>query len=108
MARLIERATAVRVVLLGTLCLGVAGCVVAPAGPYQANPYPPVPQARVEIVPRPPRPAMVWQPGHYLWDGHGYRWVPGRYLERRGGEHWVAGRWVRRGGGWFWVAPHWQ
>ena len=27
-----------------------------------------------------PYPGYVWQPGHRVWTGYGYRWVPGRWI----------------------------
>jgi hypothetical protein len=108
MARFVERATLARAALLVTLSLSVVGCVVQPDNSYAPNPYPPVPAARIEVVPQPPRRAMVWQPGHQQWDGREYRWEPGRYLDRPYGTHWVAGQWARSNGRWVWVAAHWQ
>jgi len=92
-----------RAAVLAGLLLSVAGCVVEPA-----NPYPPVPAPRVEVIPPAPRPAAVWQPGHYQWNGRAYAWIPGRYVARAGGAHWVRGQWERRGREWVWVPAHWQ
>jgi hypothetical protein len=27
-----------------------------------------------------PYPGYVWQPGHRVWTGYGYRWLPGRWV----------------------------
>jgi hypothetical protein len=89
--------------VFATLALAVAGCVVQPV-----NSYPPVPEPRAEVIPPPPQPNLVWQPGHYQWDGRAYRWEPGRYINRPYGTHWVRGHWAPEGGRQVWVAPHWQ
>ncbi|MBN8891577.1 MAG: hypothetical protein BGP12_10145 [Rhodospirillales bacterium 70-18] len=85
------------------LCLSVAACVVAPA-----NPYPPVPAARVEVIPPPPRAALVWQPGAWHWNGAGYQWMPGHYIERAPGHRFVPGHWVRGPYKWRWVPGGWM
>jgi hypothetical protein len=102
MPRFVETGRLARGALLAGLALSVTGCVVEPA-----NPYPPVPAPRVEVVPPAPARAVVWQPGHYQWNGAAYVWVPGRYIARTGGR-WVRGHWQRAGGGWVWVRAHWQ
>ena len=51
----------IRLAVIATGCLIVTACIVA-----QPNPYPP-PPPRVEVVPAPPRTAMVWEPGHWFW-----------------------------------------
>ncbi|MGI4793446.1 MAG: hypothetical protein ACRYG8_05040 [Janthinobacterium lividum] len=51
---------------------------------------------------------MHWQPGHWHWDGYGYRWLPGRYVVRVvGATCWVEGHWAARPQGYVWVAGHW-
>ncbi len=88
--------------LLG-LVLGVSGCVVAPVNPYPAPPAP-----RVEAIPPPPGPAVVWEPGHNHWNGAAYVWIPGRYVTRIAGTtRWEHGHWANRGGAWVWVPGHW-
>lgn len=92
--------------LLATLLL--AGNAVLAQPPV---PYPPVPPPRAERVPPPPPGArMMWQPGHWQWDGgRGYAWVPGRYVEAMPRyRHWARGRWAWGNGGWIWVPGHWQ
>ena len=87
--------------LLGLLALG--GCVVE-----SVNPYPVLPPPRVEAVPPPPSAVVVWEPGHYHWNGVGYVWIPGHYVTRMAGMHrWVHGHWANRGGPWVWVPGHW-
>jgi hypothetical protein len=83
--------------------LALAGCVVA-APP---NPYPPPPAPRVEVAPPPPRETVVWEPGRWHWDGHGYVWIPGHYIERVVGRHWEQGRWNWDGHEWQWIGGHW-
>jgi len=78
------------------------GAVIVPMAP---------PPVRVEAVPPPPPWAAVWEPGHWRWDGHGYRWVRGHYI-RRPHEHehheWVAGHWEDRPGGHIWIEGTWR
>ncbi|MGI4796894.1 MAG: YXWGXW repeat-containing protein [Janthinobacterium lividum] len=84
----------------------LAGCVGQPV----VASYPPVPAARVEVIPPPPpeREQVHWQPGHWHWDGYGYRWLPGRYVVRVvGAMRWVEGHWATRPQGYVWVAGHW-
>jgi len=93
----------------------VPGCVVerpqrvvvrepAPVIVYRAPPQP-----RAEPVPPPPSERVVWDPGHWRWDGHDWDWVPGHYEERPYREAvWVPGHWAERNGGWFWVAGGWR
>lgn len=102
MPRFVEAGWPARGALLAGLALVVAGCVVEPA-----NPYPPVPARRVEVIPPAPARTVVWQPGHYQWNGGDYVWIPGRYITRNGG-HWERGHWQRAGGGWAWAPAHWR
>jgi len=107
-------------ILLAPVALGTAGCVVAPPPPPQpvvvapsqsppaAFTYQPVPQPRPERIPPPPRESVVWEPGHWHWNGAAYVWRPGHYVERTAaGTRFVPGEWQQRGGGWVWVPGHW-
>lgn len=95
-------------VLAGGVLL-LAGCVaptVAGPGPQPAGP-PPTP---IETIPL--RPAtedeLIWQPGHWDWNGVRYTWREGRYVPR--GEHsnqWQPGFWALENGGWVWLPAHW-
>lgn len=98
----VTRVVSSAVFLLG-IGVAVSGCVVQPA-----NPYPPVPAARVEVIPPRPQPNLIWQPGHYQWNGRVYAWIPGRYVNRAPGGRWVPGHWVWFNGRHVWVAAHWQ
>ncbi len=86
--------------------LGLAGCVQP-----QSSGYAPVPAARREQIPPPPRGGdrHVWQPGHWQWNGRAYEWVAGHYVEysRHRGGRWVPGHWVQRGREQVWVPGHW-
>ncbi len=88
-----------------TLCLLLlAGCV--PAYP----PHPPIPPIRAEQVPAPPRSSvvMIWQPGHFDWDGNAYLWVPGEWVDRAGhGTLWQDGYWQQTAQGPVWLPAHW-
>jgi hypothetical protein len=85
-----------------------AGC----AGPAAtgANPYPPVPPPIAETVPKPPVTAepLMWQPGHWDWNGSGYVWTAGQYVPAAGhGNLWTPGWWMPSPSGWMWQPPHW-
>lgn len=78
------------------------------AGAAQAQFYPPVPPLRYEVVPVAPGPAVLWQPGHWGWNGFRYAWVGGRYLQRRPYyANYQHGHWASRFGRWVWVRPGW-
>ena len=86
-----------------SLTLAVAGCVVEPINPYPAPPAP-----RVEVVPSAPSSVVVWEPGHYQWNGATYVWIPGRYVQRVASMgHWEHGHWAHRGGAWVWIPGRW-
>jgi hypothetical protein len=73
--------------------------------------YVPVPPPRQEFVPPPPGERMVWEPGHWRWDGFRYEWERGHYIERHEHHHrYVEGRWdwAPREGRYVWVPPHWD
>lgn len=85
---------------------GIAAVSTAPA---EAQGYPPMPPPLFEPGPPPPPPGMIWEPGHYRWDGYRYVWIRGHY--RRGGPgygQFVPGHWGNRGGQWVWIPPHWR
>jgi hypothetical protein len=68
---------------------------------------PPAPIA--EVVPPPPAPGYILQPGYWSWNGVQYVWVPGEYVVPPYVHAvWVPGAWVRRGRGWIWIAGHWR
>lgn len=88
------------------LSLG-AGCTREDAS---GNPYPPVPAALSETIPKPPITAepLMWQPGHWDWNGSGYVWAPGQYVPAAGhGNLWMPGWWAKTSGGWAWQPAHW-
>ncbi len=91
--------------IVPALCFVLLGCVVAPA----PNPYPPVPPLRVELIPPPPpvQERLVWQGGHWHWNGAGYVWNPGHYVAVAVGARWEPPHWALRGGAWVWVPGHW-
>ena len=52
----------------------------------------------IEVVPPPPAPGYVWQPGYWSWNGVQYVWVPGVYVVPPYVHAvWVPGAWVRHG-----------
>ncbi|MSP03805.1 MAG: hypothetical protein EXR05_00800 [Acetobacteraceae bacterium] len=74
-----------------------------------AQPYQPLPALYQEKIPRPYAPSLVWQPGHWQWNGLNYVWVRGRYIpvrpqyRQRVHGHWEQGRMS-----WRWVEGHWR
>jgi hypothetical protein len=76
------------------------------------NPYPPVPAALTEPRPKPPATgdALLWQPGHWDWNGTGYVWQPGQYVTATGhGASWQSGWWsYSPSAGWVWQPAHWR
>ena len=88
----------------------LAGCV-APQQQANGNPFPPVPAVISEDIPKPPITAepLMWQPGHWDWNGSGYVWARGQYVPAAGhGNMWMPGWWSRSDAGWTWQAPHWM
>jgi hypothetical protein len=96
--------------LLGALlATPLAGCATQP-GEGAANPYPPVPDMIQETVSKPPvtTDPLLWQPGHWDWNGDGYIWAPGQWVPAQGhGRMWMPGWWAKRPNGWQWQPPHW-
>ena len=81
-----------------------------PAAEYVVAAPPPLPIARVEVLPARPGPAYVWVGGEWAWRGpHGYAWVPGRWvIPGYRGVAWVHGHWANGHGGHRWVEGHWH
>ena len=85
----------------------LAGCGQKTA---EGTPYQPVPPLIQEAQPKPPVTAepLMWQPGHWDWNGSGYVWAKGQYVPAAGhGNLWVPGWWSRTDAGWVWQPPHW-
>ena len=93
--------------LLGSLAL--TACNGAAGVAY--NPNPPPPPVREEVIPKPPvsEIVLIWQPGHWDWDGTGgYFWRTGEYVDRQGhGTQWQDGYWTNASGRWSWIPAHW-
>jgi hypothetical protein len=96
------------VALLGASLL--AGCASQSTTTVAANPFPPVPPPMTETIPKPPvsPEQLLWQPGHWDWNGDGYVWQPGEYVPAAGhGALFQTGYWQQTQSGWLWVKPHW-
>jgi hypothetical protein len=88
--------------------VGLGSAVAQPPPPPN---YAPVPPPQAEVVPPAPGPRVIWEPGHWRWDGVRYVWIGGRYVERRPHYgHYVEGhwRWSPHQGRYVWVAAHWE
>ena len=74
--------------------------VSAPAAP---------PPARVEVIPPSPGPQMVWESGHWSFNGATWDWIPGHYeAAPQPTAEWIPGHWTQQpGGSWIWIAGHW-
>jgi hypothetical protein len=95
------------VALLGAALL--AGCANQTTT-TAANPFPPVPPPMQETIPKPPVSAvpLLWQPGHWNWNGRGYAWQPGEYVPAAGhGDLFQRGYWAETPSGWTWQPAHW-
>ena len=75
------------------------------------RPMPPPPPVLTETISKPPVSGVVliWQPGHWDWDGAGsYFWRAGDWVDREGhGTQWQDGYWGVVDGRMAWVAAHW-
>ena len=59
--------------------------------------YAPIPPPRPEVVPPPPRERMVWEPGHWHWNGYRYIWIGGRYIPVQAHHReYIPGAWAWR------------
>ena len=103
-----RRFTFASVVLALTFTAGCAHEYSASGNP--GNPYPPVPPAMPDPRPQPPVSGeqLMWQPGHWDWNGSGYVWAPGVYVPEAGhGRLWMPGWWAQGPAGWSWQPAHW-
>lgn len=92
------------------LALGLTACM-APPPLAASNPNPPPPAVRVETIPKPPvsEEPLIWQPGHWDWEGTGYVWRDGEWVRRAGhGTEWQDGYWSNANGTYTWVPAHWM
>jgi hypothetical protein len=61
----------------------------------------------VEVVP-PPRPAYIWAPGYWRWDGHRHVWSEGHWENAREGERYERPEWRRDGDKWRFQEGGWK
>ena len=108
------RPTLIRATLSLLLVLGLAAACVPPGttpAVVAANPNPPPPPVRTEVIPKPPvsEEPLIWEPGHWDWDGSGYAWREGEWIKRAGhGTAWQDGYWTNQNGSWAWLPAHWM
>ena len=84
--------------------------LLAACNPAATPPYPPVPALLADPMPKPPVTGeqLLWQPGHWDWNGGGYVWAPGQYVPAAGhGAFWMPGWWDVTNGLWHWEPAHW-
>jgi hypothetical protein len=112
MTPVLRRTLALAILSTAIAATGLAGCVVEPQrGVVEVVAPQAPPPPRVEIVPAAPRPPefVVWEPGHWHWNGREFVWVAGHYVERpRREAEWIQGGWQERGPNWVWVGGHWR
>ena len=102
--------TLMAAVLSASLVAGCATTSQTTITTTAGNPFPPVPPSMAETIPKPPVSAetLLWQPGHWDWNGSGYVWQPGEYVPAAGhGNLFQFGYWEQTPTGWLWVKPHW-
>ncbi|MBV9813486.1 MAG: YXWGXW repeat-containing protein [Acetobacteraceae bacterium] len=99
---------AARVSVCAILCATLAATLVACGASYPAYPQVPAPLEEQVSAPPPSPVPLIWQPGHYDWNGAGYAWQRGQWVPRDGhGTLWQDGYWVREGERYRWVPAHW-
>jgi hypothetical protein len=87
-----------RLSLLGSLFVGallLGGCQTAEK---EVSACPTVPPNKVEGIPKPPvsEDPLLWQPGHWDWNGSSYSWREGVWIKRNGrGNQFMEGHWER-------------
>lgn len=95
-----------------SLAVPLAGCVVAPVGPYPGyysdvvTVAPPAPRAEVYGVA--PIAGSVWIGGYWGHGRRGHHWVPGHWAGPRPGYRWAPHHWVPHHHGWRLNRGHWQ
>jgi len=105
----------IRRLVLAAACTGtllMAGCVVAPVGPYygyegevvQVAPPPP----QTEYYGAPPVVGHIWIGGFWGWQANRHVWIGGHWEAPRPGYHWVPHAWVRQGPGWRQRPGYWE
>ena len=66
------------------------------------------PALPVYVVPPPPEEGLLWQPGHWRWDGYDYFWVPGTWVRPPAvGLLWTPGYWGWVNGAFAWHEGYW-
>jgi hypothetical protein len=99
----------IRKSVLAAICLA-AGTMLAPLAGFAAAESLPTeapPANQVETIP-PPQAGVIWDAGHWEWNGHAYWWRRGAWRNARPGQHWVADRWEQTDSQWHLVAGHWE
>ena len=108
-------ASQVRRIVTIAVCSGtvfVAGCVVAPVGPYYGydgevvQVAPPAP--RVEYYGAPPVVGQIWIGGFWGWNAGRHVWIGGHWDAPRPGHRWVPHAWERQGPGWRQRPGYWE
>ncbi len=92
------------------LALVLGGCTTVREN---AGACPVAPPTQAEIIPKPPvsEVELLWQPGHWDWNGQTYNWRDGSWIPRDGRTNqWLPGYWDRKEmpGPCNWVPAHWM
>jgi hypothetical protein len=88
--------------------LALAGCAVN----NNIGACPTAPPLVSEVMPKPPvsEQALIWQPGHWDWNGATYAWTAGGWIPRGSiSGQWLDGHWERQTvpAACAWVPAHW-
>jgi hypothetical protein len=89
-------------------------CVFAVAGCADRDPCATAPRVKSETIPLPPvsEDQLIWQPGHWDWNGSDYSWHEGKYARMEPGQSnmWVPGWWElpKDSRSCVWNPAHWQ
>ena len=89
---------------------GAVGLLAGCAAPSASFVPPAVPSNIVEVIPKPPvtETPVIWQLGHWDWNGTGYVWQAGQYVPRDGHSLYMPGYWASTVSGWQWQPAHWM
>jgi hypothetical protein len=98
---------AVQKSLVMTVLLTAAATLAPFAHAAESFPGEAPPPPQTEQMP-PPQLGVVWDAGHWDWNGHAYSWRRGSWRDARPGSHWVQDRWEQVDSQWHHIPGHWE